>query len=313
MSKISILGAGNVGAAIADTLIVGKTASRITIVDINKEKAIGEVMDIKQGIPFFGSAMIQAGDYENVADSDIVIVCCGVGRKPGQSRLDLAQTNVNIAKDAIPKAYKYAPNAVFIIVTNPVDVITYTAIKTCGIPEKQVIGSGTLLDSGRLRAALGDRLHVSYSNVHAYVFGEHGDSSVIPWSLATSLGMRIDEHYADISDLDFDFPKEKEEIEKYVRTSGAEIIKRKGNTQFAIALSVRQICESIFNNLNICVPVSGMIHNRYGIDDVCLSLPFVVGKKGIRREVNPPMTNEEIAQLRHSAAVLKETIAALDI
>ncbi len=313
MSKITILGAGNVGAAVAYALIVGKTATRIVLIDVNKEKAVGEAMDMQQGIPFFGSANIISGDYEDVAGSEIVVVACGLGRKPGQSRLDLAQTNVNIVKEVLPKAYKYAPDAVYVCVTNPVDIITYTAIKACGIPEKQVIGTGTMLDSGRLRAKLGDRLHMSYSNIHAYVFGEHGDSSVVAWSLSNAMGTNIAEHYDLLGDLDFNFPAEKEEIEKYVRSSGAEIIKRKGNTQYAIALSVREICESIFNNLNICIPVSGMINNRYGVNDVCLSLPFVVGRKGIRREVNPPMTEEEIKGLQHSADVLKGVINSLEI
>lgn len=313
MSKISILGAGNVGAAIAYALIVGKTATRIVMIDINKEKAEGEAMDMQQGIPFFGSAHVTTGSYEDIAGSDIVVVALGLGRKPGQSRLDLAQINVNIAKQTIPQAYKYAPNAVFIIVTNPVDVVTYTAIKSCGIPEKQVIGTGTMLDSGRLRAILGDRLHLSYSNIHAYVYGEHGDSSVIAWSQSHAMGMNIEQYYNCISDIGFDLPAEKAHIEDYVRSSGAEIIARKGNTQYAIALSVREVCESIFNNLNICIPVSSMIRNRYGIDDVCLSLPFVVGKNGIRREINPPLTPEEEEKLRKSAAVLRNTIDSLDI
>lgn len=313
MSKISILGAGNVGAAIAYALIVGQTATRIILIDINKDKAEGEAMDMRQGIPFFGSAKVELGDYEDITGSDIVIVALGVGRKPGQSRLDLAQININIAKSSIPMAYKYAPDAVYIIVTNPVDIVTYTAITSCGIPENQVIGTGTMLDSGRLRAILGDRLHLSYSNVHAYVLGEHGDSSVICWSLATAMGMSIEKDYQFLSDIGFDFPAEKKQIEDYVRSSGAEIIARKGSTQYAIALSVKQICEAIFNNLNVCLPISGYVHNRYGINDVCLSLPLVVGRNGIRRAINPHLRIEEEEALVHSSEVLKSVIRSLKL
>lgn len=311
--KITILGAGNVGATIAYTLVQKGLCSEIVLIDINKQKSEGEALDIVQGSPFSNPVKIFSGEYPDAVNSDIIIVTLGIARKPGQSRLDLAQINVNIVKSVIPEIKKYAPDAVYLVVSNPVDIITYTLIKACGLSEKQVVGSGTMLDTSRLRSILGDKLHLNYKNVHAYVFGEHGDSSFVPWSLCTAMGLKIDENIGVLSDLpdanDFD----RAAIEQAVRDAGAKVIACKGATYYAIAASVAQLVECINQDLNACVCVSGMINNRYGINNVCLSLPFVLGSKGIRREVNPPLTAEEVEKLQASANVLKELIEKLDI
>ena len=182
--KITIIGAGSVGATIAYTISAMNLASEIIMIDINQEKAIGEALDIRQGLPFFAPCSIYAGDYSDAKDSDIVVLTSGVARKPGQTRLDLAQVNVNITKSIIPQITKYAPNAKYIIVANPVDILTYVFFKNSGLPTQNIIGSGTILDTARLKARLSQYYNVSQKNVHAYVLGEHGDSSFIPWSIA---------------------------------------------------------------------------------------------------------------------------------
>ena len=183
MSKISIIGAGNVGATIANDLLIQGVASEILLIDINEKKAYGEALDIYQAVPFCAPAIVRAGGYADAADSDIVIITSGVARKPGMTRLDLAQTNVNIIKQITPQIVAVAPKAIYIIVSNPVDILTYVFTKISGLPENQIIGSGTTLDTIRLQAALAKRFHISPKNVHAHVYGEHGDSSFVPWSL----------------------------------------------------------------------------------------------------------------------------------
>ncbi len=302
------------GATIAYTLSVKGLCSEIVLIDINKQKSIGEALDIVQGSPFCNPVKIYSGEYSDAVNSDIVIVTLGIARKPGQSRLDLAQTNINIVKSVIPGVARYAPNAVYLVVSNPVDIITYTLIKSCGLSPKQVVGSGTILDTARLRSLLGDRLHLNYKNIHAYVFGEHGDSSMIPWSLTSAIGLEIDKGYEYISDLQGENKRiDREEIEKEVKSAGAKVIAYKGATYYAIALSVAQLVECINQDLNTCVTVSSMINNRYGINDVCLSLPFVLGLSGIRREITPALRPEEEEKLRASAQVLKDLIKNLDI
>lgn len=310
--KITILGAGNVGATIAYTLSIKGLCSEIVLIDINKDKSVGEALDIVHGSPFGNPVKIFSGEYADAANSDIIIVTLGIARKPGQSRLDLAQINVNIAKSVIPEVKKYAPDAVYLVVSNPVDVITYTLIKACGLSEKQVVGSGTMLDTARLRSVLGDKLHMNYKNIHAYVFGEHGDSSMVPWSLTSAIGLEINKGFSHLSDID-GVELDTDSVENEVKKAGGKVIACKGATFYGVALSVAQLVECINKDLNTCVTVSSMINNRYGINDVCLSLPFVVGIKGIRREVTPPITAEEEERLRASAKVLKDLISQLDI
>ena len=192
MSKITVIGAGSVGATIANDLMVQGIASEIVLIDINKEKAFGEALDIYQAAPFCSPAIVRCGDYPDATDSDIVVITSGVARKPGQSRLDLAQTNVNILKDITPNIVKVAPKAVYIIVSNPVDILTYVFSKISGLPEHQIMGSGTILDTSRLQSTLAKRFHISPKNVHAHVYGEHGDTSFVPWSLVHIANNHID-------------------------------------------------------------------------------------------------------------------------
>ncbi len=312
--KISIIGAGNVGATIAYTLTMDGMASEIVLVDVNEDKAKGEALDIIQGTPFCPPVDIYAGGYSEIVDSDIVVITSGIPRKEGQSRLDLAQTNVNLMKKMGPELVKHAPNAIYVVVSNPVDIMTYTLIKSTGLPENQVIGSGAVLDSARLRSSISESLDVNPKNVHAYVFGEHGDSSFVPWSLATISGMPLEDFYKEKRKTDPSFADiDLDSYEENVRTSGSKIIKKKGATYYAIAMSVRRICDCIIRDTNSILPVSGMIHDRYGVDDVCLSLPFVVNKNGIVYAVSPEITPEEEEKLRHSYNVIKEMTDSLDI
>ncbi len=314
MNKISIIGTGSVGSTIAYTLTVMGIASEIVMIDINNEKALGEALDIRQGTPFCGACSIYAGSYRDAEGSNIVIITSGVARKPGQSRLDLAQTNVNITKQIIPEITKYAPDATYIIVSNPVDILTYTFNKLSGLPENRIIGSGTILDTARLRARLSEYYNINQSNVHAYVFGEHGDSSFIPWSIANISNVPIEECHNLIGipgmnspELNFD------EIEQYVRKSGGRVIARKGATFYAVSVSVCHICKCVLAGIDTTMTISTMMHGEYGIDDVCLSTLNLVGHDGIRSKVNVKLSDEEIKKLHHSAETLKDIIRNLDI
>ncbi|MBR6985599.1 MAG: L-lactate dehydrogenase [Ruminococcus sp.] len=306
--KISIIGAGNVGATIAYTFAVAGTCSDVVLIDINKEKAKGEAMDIRQGVSFSHNVEIWDGTYDDAADSDIIVVTLGLARKPGQTRLDLAQANVNIIKSVMPQLAKAAPDAIYVVVSNPVDIITYTILKCTDLSPKQVIGSGTALDTSRLRSSIADHVGLSPNSVHAYVFGEHGDSSFIPWSLTNIAGIPMEEYCKDQEHADID----EDEIINEVRTAGAEVIKRKGATFYAIAMSVNKICDNILRDANNIMTVSTMMNGKYGINDVCLSLPAVIGANGIEKEVTPTLTDEEIEKLKASAAALRNVLDQLE-
>lgn len=314
MNKISIIGTGSVGSTIAYSIAMLGMASEIVMIDINNEKALGEALDIRQGTPFCAPCSIYAGSYPDAVDSNIVILTSGVARKPGQSRLELAQINVNITKSIIPEITRYAPDATYIIVSNPVDVLTYAFHKLSGLPESRIIGSGTILDTARLRARLSEYYGISQSNVHAYVFGEHGDSSFIPWSVANISNVPIKECQTVFHGDKLENPVlDLKEIEDYVRKSGARVIARKGATFYAVSMSVCHICKCILNGINTTMTVSTMMHGEYGIDDVCLSTLNVVGRDGVRSKVNIPLNDNEVQLLRHSADTLKGVIGSLEI
>lgn len=306
--KITILGAGNVGATCAYTFAVAGTCSDIVLIDINKEKAKGEAMDIRQGVSFSHNVEVFDGNYDDAEGSDIVVVTLGLARKPGQTRLDLAQANVNIIKEVMPKIAKAAPDAIYVVVSNPVDIITYAILKCTNLKPTQVMGSGTALDTSRLRSSIADHLNLSPNSVHAYVFGEHGDTSMIPWSITNIAGSSMEEYCVEQSHAEID----EEEIIQEVRKAGGEVIKRKGATFYAIALTVNKICDDILRDANNIRTVSTLISGRYGINDVCLSLPAVIGGHGIEKEVAPALTDEEVAKLHASAEALKKVINSLE-
>ena len=270
-------------------------------------------MDIEQGTCFRDPISIVCGDYEDAKDSDIVIITSGIARKPGQTRIELTQTNVNILKSITPEIVKEAPNAIYIMVSNPVDIMTYVFTKISGLPESQIIGSGTILDTARLKFALSDHFGVAQKNIHAYVFGEHGDSSFIPWSGAYISGVSVDEFYElmkahgkDIEAVD------KEAMLTYVQKSGGKIIANKGATFYAVSRSVCQICARVAASSDSIAKVSSMMHGEYGIEDVCLSTLTILGPNGIQGKLPMRMKKEEIEKLKASADTLKSVIAQIE-
>ena len=307
--KVTIIGAGSVGSTIAYTMAVNGIATEIVMIDINEAKAMGEALDIRQGVPFCPPVSIYAGSYQDAQGSDVVILTSGIARKPGQSRLDLAQTNVNITKSIIPQIVKYAPDAIYIIVSNPVDILTYVFHKVSRLPESHIIGSGTILDTARLRARIAEYYNINQQNVHAYVFGEHGDSSFVPWSTATISTIPVDQYAASLTNPDTIEPKlVHSEVESYIRKSGGKIIERKGATFYAVAVSVCHIVKCIFSGADTTMTVSTMMHGEYGIDDVCLSTLAIVGPDGVAGKVLAPLTDEEKALLKHSSECLRGII-----
>lgn len=313
MNKITVIGSGSVGSTIAYTLTAMGIASEIVMIDINQEKSLGEALDIRQGVPFCNPATVYAGSYVDAQDSDIVVITSGIARKPGQSRLDLAQTNVNVLKTISKEIVKYAPNATYIIVSNPVDVLTYVFHKISGIPEERIIGSGTILDTSRLRARIAEYYDVNQKNVHAYVLGEHGDSAFVPWSIANISNVPI-EDYREALLNSKEYPEfDRDDVENYVRKSGARVIQRKGATYYAVSMSVCHICKCLLSGIDTTMTVSTMLHGEYGIDDICLSLLNVVGHEGAHSKVLLPLNDEEVAALHHSADCLREIINSIEI
>ena len=292
MSKITVIGAGSVGATVANDLMIQG--------------------DIYQGAPFHSPAIVRSGEYEDAAGSDIVVITSGMPRKPGMTRLDLAQTNVNILKSIAEGVVPHAKDAIYLIVSNPVDVLTYVFTKISGLPENQIIGSGTILDTSRLQSELAKRFCISPKNVHAHVYGEHGDSSFVPWSLAHIANNHIDAYKHNAPDADrIDWNQDYAEVEEFVKKSGAQIIENKGATFFAVAMSVCHICKCIYSGAGTALSVSTMMHGEYGVDDVCLSVLTLVDRKGVRGKILNPLTDEEVVKLQASANKLKEVIGQI--
>ena len=309
--KVTVIGAGSVGATVAYTLSVMGIADEIVMIDINESKVLGEALDIRQGLPFCSTSSVYAGGYAEAENSDIVVITSGVPRKAGQTRLELAQINVDILKGIIPKITKYAPDAIYLLVANPVDILTYTFVKYSGIPENHVFGSGTMLDSVRLRSRLAEYYNVDSTYINAYVLGEHGDSLFVPWSLVSlnGKGARMYEEMRAANSLLPDINHA--EIEKYVRTSGGRVISRKGATFYAVSMSVAHLCRCVLENVGCVQPVSVMMHGEHGVDDVCLSYPTMINSDGVFAKVPTPLTVEEEIALQKSAEALKSVISGL--
>lgn len=312
MPKFTIIGMGAVGSTVAYSLTITGLASEIVMIDVNNDKALGEALDIRQGTPFSHPCDIYAGSYSDAVGSDIVIITCGMARKAGQSRLELAQTNVNIAKQVIPEIAKYAPDAYYVIVSNPVDIMTYTFCRCSDIPESRILGSGTVLDTSRLRSRIAEYYKLNQKNIHAYVMGEHGDSSFINWSGANISGIPLDKYAASLTNPGVCTPKlDYAEIEEYVRKSGGRIIAKKGATYYAISMAVCNICKCLLAKLHTTLTVSTMMHGEYGIDDVCLSVLNTINQDGVSGKVLVPLDDSELEKLRHSAECLKNVIKGL--
>lgn len=313
-SKVTIIGAGNVGATIAYALTLREAAAEIVLIDINKDKADGEAMDISQGAAFISSTIIRSGDYVDAFGSNLVIITSGMGRKPGMTRLDLASTNTEILRQIIPQITKYAPDAIYLIVSNPVDILTYVFTKYSDIPASHIIGSGTILDSARLHEYLAAHYRVNPTNINAHVLGEHGDTSFIPWSCINIANVPAADYNKYLLNTNSKFtPVDKEDAITYVRDSGSYIIKRKGATFYAVSALLGYLCQAIQSDQITVQDLCTVLHGEYGISDVALSLPTLVGNQGVVNKILLPLTEDELEALQASAAKLKETIVSLNL
>ena len=281
----------------------------MVLIDINTEKALGEALDIKQATPFIDNCDSYAGSYRDAVDSDVVVITSGVGRKPGQTRLELVQTNVGIIQKISTEIVKYAPNAIYILVANPVDILTYAFLKYTGLPKNQVLGTGTVLDTIRLRTRLAEIYNVNKQQVHANILGEHGDTSFVAWSTATIAGIPVDEYNASIA-TPYNIPTEykREDVENYVRKSGGKIISRKGCTVYGIGMSTTHIIKALSGSAETAMTVSSLHDGEYGISDVCLSSLSLVDSTGVRSIITQKLTDDELQKLYASAQALKEVI-----
>jgi L-lactate dehydrogenase len=310
-TKIAIVGAGFVGTTFAYSLLIRGLVPEIVLIDTAKERAVGEAMDLSHGLPFVGPVKLWAGDYADCKDAAVVVVTAGAARKAGQSRLELASENYALMKEIIPNITQHNPDGVLLMVTNPLDVMTYAALKLSRYPESRVIGSGTVLDTARLRFALSEYLGVDSRNIHSYIIGEHGDSEVPVWSLASVAGIRLKE-YCPLCNMPYS-PKDLDDLFIKVRDAGKEVIRRKSRTNYSIGLSLTRIVESIVRNENSILPVSCYLQNYHGVSDVCLSVPAVINRSGIQRIISLPLSGEEEAAFVKSAAAVSEINLSLGL
>ena len=309
--KIVIVGAGFVGTSFAYSLLIRGLATQIVIIDINKDRAQGEAMDLNHGLPFAYPTKIWAGDYPDCKDADIVVIAVDKGQKIEQSRLELAEGNYQVLKQIIPNVVRYNKDCILLVVTNPLDVMTYAAFKLSGFPKNRVIGSGTVLDTARLRYLLGEYLQVDPRNVHAYIIGEHGDSEVPVWSLANVAGIRLKD-YCPLCNVPYNSDDFNELFLK-VRNAGYEIMKLKGRTFYAVALGMTKIVESILRNENAILTVSCFLEDYHGVSDICLSVPVVLNRGGIKEVIKLPLEQKEIADFQKSASIIKNVASSLGL
>ena len=305
--KVAVIGCGFVGSSIAFALMQSGLFSEMVLIDVDMKKAEGEALDIGHGISFARPMKIWAGVYEDIADAAIVIITAGANQKPGETRLDLVHKNIGILKNIMPEVTKYNKTGIILMVANPVDILTYAAIKISGLPENRVIGSGTVLDTARLKYEVGELLEVDSRGVHAYIVGEHGDSEIAAFSSANVSGVPLKDFCKIRSDIDSNMLKEAtKEIAERVKNSAYEIIERKQATYYGIAMAVKRICEAIIRDEKSVLPISSMMHGEYGLTDVVLSMPAIVGEDGVEHVVPVSLDEEEQKKLWDSAQVLKE-------
>jgi L-lactate dehydrogenase len=310
LRKGVIVGAGQVGMACAYSMLIQNCFDELILQDIAQERVEGEVMDLMHGMPFISPTFLKAGTIADAGqNADIVIITAGASQKPGESRLDLVERNVAIFRKILGDVVKYCPNAILLVVTNPVDIMTCVTLKLTGFPSARVMGSGTVLDTARFRSLLAAKLDVDPRSVHAYIIGEHGDSEVPVWSTVNVAGMKLLAN--DWKSLPVDEQKELRAIFEQVKNAAYEIIQRKGYTSYAIGLAVTDIVKAILRSQERILTVSTLIKGFYGIDDICLSLPTVVNEKGALKRVNLALSQTEEMQLQNSAKVLQDVLAKL--
>ncbi len=308
--KVAIVGCGFVGSSSAFALMQSGLFSEMVLIDVDRNRAEGEALDIAHGVSFGNPMKIYAGDYSDVSDAAVIVVTAGAAQKPGETRLDLVNKNVSIFKSIIPQIRESGFAGILLIVSNPVDVLTYAAVQMSGLPEGQVIGSGTVLDTARLKYMLGEHLDVDPRDVHAYIVGEHGDSEVAAWSSATVAGVPLSE-YCELHGH-FDHEAAEARIADDVKNSAYKIIEKKHATYYGIAMSVRRICTAIMRDEDCVLPVSSLMVGEYGLNDLCISVPTVVGRGGVVTRVPVSLDEQECAEFMKSADALKAIIDQVD-
>lgn len=307
--KISIIGCGNVGTRFAYVLTIKGLARHIVMVDIDKKRVEGEVMDISHGAPYISPVKIDAGDYPDIQDSDIVVITAGRNQRPNETRIDLIKDNIHLYEKIIPEIMDFAPSAKFLIVSNPVDILSYAAFKLSEKPENEVFGSGTVLDTARFRHLLGKRCDINPRNVHAYILGEHGDSEFAVWSSAMIGGMLIKDYCLVCNKRDLcDNERELSHIFEEVRNSAYKIIERKGETSYGIGLALAQITQAILHDENTILPVSSLVRNYLGINNVYLGLPAIINKLGVSRVLKIALNSKEEDNFKKSAQKLRNVL-----
>lgn len=311
--KVVIVGAGAVGSTFAYALAQSGLADDIALLDQNRELAAGQVLDLAHGLPFFPPVHIHEGDASDYADAHVIVITAGAKQRPGESRLDLLQRNVAIIESIVDDIVAQQSQAVIVMVSNPVDVLTYVALKHSGWPRGRVIGSGTVLDSARFRYLLSQHCGVDAHNVHGYILGEHGDSELAAWSLTHIGGMKIDDYCPICGRCNGDWLAHRLALVEEVRRSAYHIIDYKGATYFAVGLALVRIVGAILRNQHSILTVSTLLDGEYGLRDVCLSVPCVVGEAGVERIITASLTPEEQEALERSASVLREAIAELEL
>lgn len=311
IQKAAIIGCGFVGTSIAFSLVQKGIFSELVLIDANENKAEGEAMDLSHGLPFTKPMEIKAGGYEDIADCAMIIITAGANQKPGETRLDLVHKNVEIYKSIIPKIVEKNQEATLLIVSNPVDIMTYVALKLSGYPSHKVIGSGTVLDTARLKYLLSRHLDVDSRSIHAFIIGEHGDSELAVWSAANVSGIPLN-HFCELRGY-FDHMESMDRIYQSVRDSAYEIIEKKGATYYGVAMAVCRIAESVIRNEHSIMPISVYLDGLYGLHDICLSIPTVVGQEGAEKVLDIPLDLMEMGKLVYSAEELKKIIGELKL
>lgn len=307
-TKVSIIGTGFVGATTAYTLLLSGLVSELVLVDKNKLKAEGEAMDLNHGVPFIRPVKVIAGDYKDCEGSNIVIIAAGVNQKPGETRLDLVKNNTEVFRSIIPELKKYCSDSILLVVTNPVDILTYVAYKLSGFHKSKVIGSGTVLDTARFKALLGEHVGIDARNVHTYVLGEHGDTEVAAWSITSIAGMSMETFCKRCNTCK---EESKEAIFEDVRKAAYNIIERKEATYYAVGLTVKRIVEAILRDEDSILTVSSLVEGLYGLNNVCLSLPTIVNSDGVKHVLEVDLSKSEKQALIDSGNSLQNIIKTI--
>ncbi|MGM0852108.1 MAG: L-lactate dehydrogenase [Bacillota bacterium] len=304
-NKVALIGTGFVGSSYAFALLNQGIAHELVMIDLNKEKADGDARDLNHGLAFASPMKISAGDYSDCKDADLVVITAGANQQPGETRLDLVEKNVKIFKNIVDSVMNSGFNGIFLVATNPVDILTYSTWKFSGLPKERVIGSGTILDTARLRYLVGEHFDIDTRNIHAYIMGEHGDTEFPVWS-HTTVGAS---HLSELIDLhQDDVQKQLDDIFVNVRDAAYHIIERKGATYYGIAMGLARITKAIFNNENSILTVSALLDGEYDQEDIYIGVPAIINGEGIRKVVELPLNDKERTQFAHSAEMLKNVM-----